>query len=148
MDLKRFLFIFALWAVTTSLGAQTQVTPPRVPVPPPANTPGNPPVAVPARPAGNARTPLGPPSPGGPPAPGFPTSPPPTVPVGNPASTPTAATAGTNSPDGDKADISYTFPAIPVAQLLDIYADLVNRTLLTASGGQEAIPATATVTLK
>jgi general secretion pathway protein D len=152
MDLKRFLFIFALWAVATSLGAQTQVPPTRIPVPPPANspanTPGNPPVVVPARPAGAARAPLGPPSPGGPPASAFPTPPPATAPMGNPASTATAASAGTNSPDGDKADISYTFPAIPVPQLLDIYADLVGRTLLTASGGPEAIPANATVTLK
>jgi general secretion pathway protein D len=50
--------------------------------------------------------------------------------------------------EGEKADISYTFPAIPVEQLLDIYSDLVGRTLLRATAGSEAIPPSATVTLK
>jgi general secretion pathway protein D len=51
--------------------------------------------------------------------------------------------------ESEKADINYNFPAIPVEQLLDdVYAPLVGRTLFRAGSGTEAIPATATVTLK
>ncbi|HEX3717642.1 MAG TPA: secretin N-terminal domain-containing protein [Verrucomicrobiae bacterium] len=61
--------------------------------------------------------------------------------------TPPGLTASTNSAP-EKADIMYTFPAIPVEQLLDIYADLVGRTLLRSSAGPAAITPTQTVTLK
>ncbi len=51
--------------------------------------------------------------------------------------------------DENKADISYDLPAVQVEQLLtEIYAPLVGRTLLMAGSGPEAIPTTATVTLK
>ena len=52
-------------------------------------------------------------------------------------------------PDGEKAEITYEFPAVPVEQLLnEIYAPLVGRTLLMAGSGPEAVPTTATLTLK
>ncbi len=42
----------------------------------------------------------------------------------------------------------YNFPGIPVEQLLDIYADLVGRTILRASTGPGSVPKDATITLK
>ena len=56
-------------------------------------------------------------------------------------------TAEAAGPDGEVADISYNFPAVPVKQLLDIYADLVGRTLLRATTGPEAVPDNTTITL-
>ena len=44
--------------------------------------------------------------------------------------------ANTNEP----ANISYNFRGVPVEQLLDIYADLVGRTLLQDSSGPNAVP--------
>lgn len=64
-----------------------------------------------------------------------------------PPATPPGVSASTNAAP-EKADITYTFPAIPVEQILDIYADLVGRTLLRSSTGPAAIQPTATVTLK
>jgi hypothetical protein len=152
MDLKRFLFIFALLAMATSLVAQPSQAPPRIPPPPspgsPANNPGTPPVVVPARPAGAARAPLGPPAPGAAPAIPFPSLPGTTPPAANPSSSAAATNTGTNSPDGDKADISYNFPAITVPQLLDIYADLVGRTMLFSSAGTAATTSTPTFTIE
>ena len=49
--------------------------------------------------------------------------------------------------NGEVADISYNFPGIPIKQLLDIYADLVGRTLLRATSGPEAVPDTTTIVL-
>ncbi|HEY3913089.1 MAG TPA: secretin N-terminal domain-containing protein [Verrucomicrobiae bacterium] len=72
----------------------------------------------------------------------------PTVPRTIPVPTPMATTAAPIGPMPEKADITYTFPAIPIEQILDIYADLVGRTLLRASTGPSAIQPTATVTLK
>jgi len=46
------------------------------------------------------------------------------------------------------ADITYNFPAVPIDQLLDIYADLIGRTLLRANVGADSVPATTTITLK
>ena len=49
----------------------------------------------------------------------------------------------------EAADISYDFPALPVGQLLDIYADLVGRTVLAASAGPSAVNLKdTTITLK
>ena len=45
------------------------------------------------------------------------------------------------------ADITYNFPGVPIKQLLDIYADLVGRTLLRATAGPEAVPDTTTIVL-
>jgi general secretion pathway protein D len=64
-----------------------------------------------------------------------------------------AASTARPAPDafrqtGEVADISYNFPAVPIDQLLDIYADLVGRTLLRATTGPDSVPATSTITLK
>jgi len=82
------------------------------------------------------------------PGPNFPV---PTAPVPQtpPATIPgTPASTAPSHPGQETADISYNFPAIPIDQLLDIYADLVGRTLLRATAGAEAVPATTTITLK
>ena len=47
--------------------------------------------------------------------------------------------------NGEVADITYNFPAVPIDQLLDIYADLIGRTLLRASAGPDSVPATTTM---
>jgi general secretion pathway protein D len=52
------------------------------------------------------------------------------------------------SPKPEVADIYYNFPGVPIDQLLDIYADLVGRTLLRATAGASSVPATTTITLK
>jgi general secretion pathway protein D len=54
---------------------------------------------------------------------------------------------GAETRNGEVADISYNFPGVPVKQLLDIYADLVGRTLLRATSGPEAVPDNTTITL-
>jgi general secretion pathway protein D len=46
------------------------------------------------------------------------------------------------------ADIYYNFPGVPIEQLLDIYAELVGRTLLRANAGPSSVPSTTTITLK
>lgn len=58
------------------------------------------------------------------------------------------AAAATMAPNGEVANISYNFPGVPIEQLLDIYADLVGRTLLRASTGSSAVPGTTPITLK
>jgi general secretion pathway protein D len=58
------------------------------------------------------------------------------------------APAGAANAGGEPADITYNFPGVPVEQLLDIYADLVGRTLLRASTGPSALSKDAVVTLK
>ena len=95
----------------------------------------------------------------GPPAPAAPTPalapPPATGPVapGIPAIPGSAVTPGANAAPAivktnEPAEISYNFPGVPVEQLLDIYADLVGRTILKASSGPGAVPKDATITLK
>jgi len=85
------------------------------------------------------------PAPGGPPALGAPA---PASPPSPGVSTPTAG----QKPEAPRqnvevADISYNFPGVPIKQLLDIYADLVGRTLLRATSGAEAVPDTTTIVL-
>jgi general secretion pathway protein D len=151
MNPKHFMPFCLLFALATGLGADAdnlsadgwQVAQAQIPqrrVTPAAPTP--------AAPSANTTTPApATPASGRLPNPGFPT-----IPVEPPLATPPSTGPSTNAvptgANGEKADISYTFPAIPVEQLLDIYADLVNRTLLRASAGSEAIQPTATVTLK
>jgi general secretion pathway protein D len=48
----------------------------------------------------------------------------------------------------EAANIDYNFPSIPLEQLLDIYSDLVGRTLLRAKQGAAAIPDNTMITLK
>jgi len=55
---------------------------------------------------------------------------------------------GDARPRVEVADISYNFPGVPIEQLLDIYADLVGRTLLRATSGASSVPSTTTITLK
>lgn len=152
MNLKRFMPLCLLCALATGLGAETdplsadgwQVAQVQIPQRHVATgTPTNTPASATASP----RTPVGPPSPHLPAMSGLPSTPA-TLPLATPPFTGPATNAISTEAEGDKADISYTFPAIPVEQLLDIYADLVNRTLLRASVGSEAIQPTATVTLK
>jgi general secretion pathway protein D len=82
---------------------------------------------------------------GGPPAMGFP------VPGGPPPPRPATSSYGQRQDsireDGEVADITYNFPGVPIKQLLDIYADLVGRTLLRATSGPEAVPDTTTIVL-
>ncbi|HUD83457.1 MAG TPA: secretin N-terminal domain-containing protein [Candidatus Saccharimonadales bacterium] len=152
MNLKRFMPLCLFCALATGLGAETdplsadgwQVAQVQIPLRHVATgTPTNTPASATASP----RTPVGPPSPHLPAMSGLPSTPA-TLPLATPPFTGPATNAISTEAEGDKADISYTFPAIPVEQLLDIYADLVNRTLLRASVGSEAIQPTATVTLK
>jgi general secretion pathway protein D len=78
---------------------------------------------------------------GGPPAMGFPPPPP-----GN--TSPYAGLVGSTLRQNEEvADISYNFPGVPIKQLLDIYADLVGRTLLRATAGPDAVPDTTTIIL-
>jgi general secretion pathway protein D len=78
--------------------------------------------------APNPAAPPGRPAPGGPPA------------TGAPAPEATRQSV-------EVADITYNFPGIPIKQLLDIYAELVGRTLLRATAGPEAVPDTTTIVL-
>jgi len=85
------------------------------------------------------------PAPGRPPATGLPApaNPPPPAP-----STPAAGQRpGALRQNEEVADITYNFPGVPIKQLLDIYADLVGRTLLRATSGPEAVPDTTTIVL-
>jgi general secretion pathway protein D len=138
--------------VTTASPTNTPASPTNTPASP-TNTPASPtstPASLtntPASPAAATRTPIAPATPKFPAFPSLPSTPA-TPPLATPPSTGPSTNAISTGPDGEKADISYTFPAIPVEQILDIYADLVGRTLLRASSGSEAITPTATVTLK
>ncbi|MGD0814802.1 MAG: secretin N-terminal domain-containing protein [Verrucomicrobiota bacterium] len=77
----------------------------------------------------------------------------PTVPMAAaPPSPGTASSTAGQKPgaardNGEVADITYNFPGIPIKQLLDIYADLVGRTLLRATSGPEAVPDSTTIVL-
>ncbi len=144
MNPRRFLPLLLLLSLTTGPGAQSdtgldqgwqaaQVQIPQRPVPAPRR-PSVPiaPAAVPAVPAPQA----------------IPAAPPAAAPAAPAEETPPApANAPTNA--AEPADIIYNFPGVPVEQLLDIYADLVGRTLLRASSGPSALNAKDTViTLK
>jgi general secretion pathway protein D len=50
--------------------------------------------------------------------------------------------------NGEVANITYDFIAVPINQLLDVYADLIGRTLLRATAGPEAVPDTTSIMLK
>lgn len=109
-----------------------------VPTNTPANRPfGNPPTGPGRRPTPPMRNPFNPAANAPAPAPAIPNFP------GRPAA-PEAPLQ--NNPD--IADISYNFPAIPLDQLLDIYADLVGRTMLRATTSADAVQGTTTITLK
>lgn len=100
------------------------------------------------------------------PFPSFPTAPSATPAPNNPAVAPPSATgpAAANVPGlpkntnsaaidasgktNETADIQYNFLGVPIDQLLDIYADLVGRTLLRSQSGASAIPKDATIVLK
>ena len=77
----------------------------------------------------------------------------PTVPMAaSPAPPGSAFSAAGQKPgaareNGEVADITYNFPGIRIKQLLDIYADLVGRTLLRATSGPEAVPDSTTIVL-
>jgi general secretion pathway protein D len=121
---------FAQAAPTTPTMPLSPRRPPRSGVVVPTNSPASlkNPAAIPGRPAAGAFAPAGSPAPG--------------------ALTPTAGLA----PDAPRqsaevADITYNFPGVPIKQLLDIYADLVGRTLLRATSGPEAVPDTTTIVL-
>jgi general secretion pathway protein D len=127
--------------------AQAAPAPVPVPVPPRRITPRSS-IVVPTNVPATVKTPAaapGRPAPGGPPAMGLP------APAGPPSPGPSIPTAG-QKPDatrqsGEVADITYNFPGVPIKQLLDIYADLVGRTLLRATAGAEAVPDTTTIVL-
>jgi general secretion pathway protein D len=160
MNLKLLMPICLLCALATGVGAESDTLPAggwqvaQVQIPQRrVATPGTT-TNVPASATPTTRTPIGPPRPNVPALPANPTTPalatppsagPPSIAPPSAKPSPNAVSAGIGA---EKADISYTFPAIPVEQLLDIYADLVGRTLLRASVGSEAIQPTATVTLK
>jgi general secretion pathway protein D len=146
MNLKRLVILLPILATAISAAADTlptdwqfaqvQIPQRRVNTNAPSRT---------ARSSGAPPIKVAPPSPNVPSLPAPVAGAPVTPVAGTPAAT---AAATTNAAPPEKADISYTFPAIPVEQILDIYSDLVGRTLLRASGGAAAIQPTATVTLK
>jgi general secretion pathway protein D len=57
-------------------------------------------------------------------------------------------TVDANGKTNEVADITYNFLGVPIDQLLDIYGDLVGRTLLRSSSGPAAISKDATIVLK
>jgi general secretion pathway protein D len=65
-----------------------------------------------------------------------------------PKTQPPAIAMDTTGKTNDTADITYNFFGAQLDQLLDIYADLVGRTLLKSSGGTAAVPKDAMITLK
>jgi general secretion pathway protein D len=156
MNLKSLMPLFLLSALAMAVGepadslpadgwqvAQVQIPQRRIttngtatPVPPVA-TPVTP-ASTPSRRTGGPNIPY---------TPRVPSPAPTAAPLAPRPATPPGLTASTNAAP-EKADITYTFPAIPVEQLLDIYADLVGRTLLRSSAGPAAITPTQTVTLK
>jgi general secretion pathway protein D len=146
MNLKPFTPLLLLLLMTTGAGAQSdsrldrgwqvaqvvQVPPRR----PPAAAASTTPAAAATTPAAAGNTPAVPPVPGaGPALPKLPAMP---------------AVASTNAAgkSNELAYISYNFPAIPVEELLDEYAELVGRTILRSSGGTGAVSKDATITLK
>ena len=136
MNLKRILPWFLLLAVTAPpLAAQ-------VPIPQRPTLPSARRLPVPGAAPANA-------APAIPSFPAFPTPRPAAAPQVAKPTVPLSAVS-TTSPGSvaEVANISYNFPAIPVTQVLDIYADLVGRTLLLASTGPASVSATATVSLK
>ena len=145
MNLKRLMPLLLLLSLATGPNAQSDPSldsgwqtaqvqiPPR---PSPSARPASIP-AIPAAPPVKTPTPAA-----GPPAPSFPV-----VPSSPPAAgASTAATAAAQTQE--VADITYNFPGVPVEQLLDIYADLVGRTLLRSITGPSAVPKETTITLK
>jgi general secretion pathway protein D len=148
MNLKHFMLLLLFSSLATGLGAQSyagldggwQVAQVQVPprVPPPLSRRA----AVPATPAATAATSNAPAA--GPPAPGLPALP------KTPA--PTNATPGVTADSigktNDPADITYDFLGIPLDPLLDIYAELIHRTLLRSTSGPGAVPKDATIALK
>jgi general secretion pathway protein D len=99
-------------------------------------------LSAPVAPAAASNTPAVSPTPAsGPPAPGAAALP--AAPAASGKGFVPAALV-TNEP----ADIVYNFPGVPVEQLLDIYADLVGRTLLKSTSGPGAVPKDATIFLK
>jgi general secretion pathway protein D len=60
----------------------------------------------------------------------------------------TTTTADSGGKTNETADITYNFLGVPLDQLLDIYADLVGRTLLRSSTGPAAVSKDATIALK
>jgi general secretion pathway protein D len=144
MNLKSFIPLCLLFALAGGLGAETDLTSP--------NGWQVAQVQIPTRRVQTpttSRAPVGPPStqaaPVGPPSPSA------AKPLTTPAlQKPLSVMSITDTNlDNDTADITYDFPAVQVEQLLnEIYAPLVGRTLLMAGSGPEAVPTTATVTLK
>ena len=143
MNLKRFMPLLLFLSLATGRSAQSdpgldggwQVA--QAPIPPrpnqgPRRTPGTlPPVTPPAA----TNTPSIVPIPAaGPPPPNL---------SAMPGAGAAPAAVNTNDPE----DISYIFPGVPVEQLLDIYADLVGRTLL-KGGGTGGVSKDLTITLK
>jgi general secretion pathway protein D len=80
---------------------------------------------------------------------GLPAFPPAVPPTPAPATPPAAAAPApaTGRQNGEVADIEYNFTGVPLKQLLDIYADLIGRTLLRATSGPEAVADTTTIVL-
>jgi general secretion pathway protein D len=141
---RKILFtLCAALAVVPGLVAQTSSNgPPQFPVPVPQRArtrslvvPTNGPSGI-VNPAPNARRVN--PQPFIPPVPTVPTA---------PVTPALAQDAGSKKTNGEVADIEYNFTGVPVKQLLDIYAELVGRTILRANNGPEAVPDTATIVL-
>jgi general secretion pathway protein D len=133
---------------TPSAPPATPSAPPATPSTPPTNVPAAP-VQIPSRnPTQATRRASGPPAFPTLPKPPVETAPAPALPVNPPAMGAVGTNRVATMRGEDVADIHYDFPAIPVPQLLEIYADLVGRTLLYSSSGPAAVPATATVAIK
>ena len=147
--MNRKIFLSICTALLLAPGMMAQPVPMPVPVPQrrpaprsnivvPTNSPAT--IATPNQAAAPNRF-----APGAPPAIGAPAA---AVPPSPAPATPTAAPAPDMARQNvEVADISYNFPGVPLKQLLDIYADLVGRTLLRANQGPEAVPETTTITL-
>jgi general secretion pathway protein D len=145
MHLKRFMPLFLLLSLAAGPNAQSdpsldggwQVAQLQVP----QRT--NPPVrrSPPGAPGAAANTPaIVPPPATGPAPPGMPA-----LPANPPGAAATPGAASASVPEETK---DYNFPGVPVEQLLDIYADLVHRTLLRATTGPGAVPKDATIVLQ
>jgi general secretion pathway protein D len=157
MHLKLIFSFCLLLALAPVLSAQTnlganqggllaQAQPPQ-PGPPVPTLPSRPPAATQPR---TIPTPSAPLTPAVPPARAqtVPPNPGQTTPVAQrPATAAPAAPAASQATAVEEANIEYHFPAVPLEQLLDIYSELVGRTLLRASVGASAIPANSMITL-
>jgi general secretion pathway protein D len=149
MNVKHFMPLLLLLSPVTMQSAQSdsaldggwrvaQVQVPSRPIAPPRRTPlfGPP---VPTNPPAIAPAPVtGPTAPNVPAIPGVPSS----------TAGPPSIGAGSAGKTNDAADITYNFLGVPLDQLLDIYADLVGRTLLRSTSGASAVPKDATIVLK